>query len=157
MLRSSLRQLLKLLSETELFNDRTVAVDVSLLKVTEKVSSVTNHLLQAAAAVMVLVVVLEVLGEILDSVGKKCYLYLRRTCVALVCSVLLNNCLLFVFQHFCYSPFKNIFIKKHSRRRVNAVKQPLSENRAFDTFSIITHLFLFVKSFFEFFIIILKI
>ena len=144
---SSLRQLL--LSETKLLNDRTVAVDVGLLEITEKVSSVTNHLLQTSAAVMVLVIVLEVLGEVLDSVGKKCDLYLRRTCVALVCSVLLNNCLLFVFQHFWYSPFKNIFIKKHSKRWVNAVKQPISENRAFDTIVIIAHLILFVKGFWK--------
>jgi hypothetical protein len=39
-----------------------------------------------------------------------------------VCSILLNNCLLFVLQHFWYSPFKNIFIKKHSNRWVNVVK-----------------------------------
>ena len=121
-LRSSLRQLLKLLSKTELLYDRTVALDVGLLKVTEKVSSVTNHLLQAATAVMVLVIALKVLGEVLDSVGKKCYLYLGRTCVTLVGCVLLNNCLLFVFQHFWYSPFKNIFIKKHSNRWVNVAK-----------------------------------
>ena len=93
MLRSSLRQLLKLLSETELFNDRTVAVDVSLLKVTEKVSSVTNHLQHTAAAVMVLVVSLEVLGKVLDSVGQKCDLNLGRTCVAFVSGIFFDNSL----------------------------------------------------------------
>ena len=110
---SSLRQLLKLLSQAKLLNDRTVAFDVSLLKVTEKVSSVTNHLLQAAAAVMVLVVALKVLGEVLYSVGKKCDLYLGRTCVTLVCSILLNNCLLFVFQHFCIHLSK-IYLSKNT-------------------------------------------
>ena len=107
---SSLRQLLKLLSETELLYDCTVALNVSLLEITEKVSSVTNHLLQAAAAVMVLVVALEVLGEVLYSVGKKRDLYLRRTGVTFVSSILLNNCLLFVFQHFGIHLSKNIFI-----------------------------------------------
>ena len=110
---SSLRQLLELLSQTKLFNDRTVALDVGLLEVTEKVSSVTNHLLQAAAAVMVLVVALKVLGEVLYSVGKKCDLYLGRTCVTLVCSILLNNCLLFVFQHFCIHLSK-IYLSKNT-------------------------------------------
>ena len=46
----------RLLSQSKLLNDRTVALDVGLLEITEKVSSVTNHLLQSAAAVMVLVV-----------------------------------------------------------------------------------------------------
>ena len=101
---------IELLTETELLNDSSVALDIGLLEVAEKVSSVSYHLLKAAAAVVVLVVGLEVLGKVLDSVGKKCDLYLGRTCVALFCSVLLNNCLLFVFQHFWYSPFKNIFI-----------------------------------------------
>ena len=99
MLHSSLRQLLELLSETQLLNDSTVALDVGLLEVYKKVSSVSYHLLKSAAAVVVLVVGLEVLGKVLDSVGKKCDLYLGRTCVALMSSVLLNNCLLFVFHH----------------------------------------------------------
>ena len=101
---------MNLLSDVQLLDDSTVSLNVVLLEVAEKVSSVSYHLLKAAAAVVVLVVSLEVLGKVLDSVGKKCDLYFGRTCVALFCSVLLNNCLLFVFQHFWYSPFKNIFI-----------------------------------------------
>ena len=104
-------QLLKLLSQTELLNDRTVALDVCLLEVAEKVSSVADHLLQTSAAVVVLVIALEVLGKVLYSEGQKCDLNLGRTCVALVSSILLNNCLLFVLKH--HSGFhlsKNIFI-----------------------------------------------
>ena len=94
-LHSSLRQF-ALLSEVQLVDDRAVTLDVGLLEVAEKVSSVADHLLKSAAAVVVLVVGLEVLGEVLDSVGKKRDLYLGRTCVTLVGSVLFNNCLLFV-------------------------------------------------------------
>ncbi len=89
-----------LLSQTELFNDSSVSFDVYLLEVVEKVSSVTYHLEEAATAVVVLVVVLEVLGEVSYSVSKDSDLNLGRTCVALVGSVLLNNCLLFCCCHF---------------------------------------------------------
>ena len=88
-----------LLSQTELFNDRTVALDIGLLQVAQKISSVTNHLLQAATAVVVLVVALEVFGQILDSVGQKRDLYLGRTGVAFVCSVSCDDGLLFFFLH----------------------------------------------------------
>ena len=110
MLHSSLRQLLKLLSETQLLNDSTVARDIGLLKVCEKVSSVAYHLLKSAAAVVVLVVGLEVLGKVLDSVGQKSDLNLRRTCIALVSSVLLNNCLLFVLKHHGFFHLSFLFI-----------------------------------------------
>ena len=59
----------KLLSETELFNDCTVTVDVLLHKVVEKVTSVTNHLHHTALGVEVLLVELEMLCESLNSVN----------------------------------------------------------------------------------------
>ena len=90
----------QLLSEVQLVDDRAVTLDVGLLEVAEKVSSVADHLLKSATAVVVLVVVLEVFCKILDPVSKERDLYLGRPCVALMSSVLLNNCLLFVFQHF---------------------------------------------------------
>ena len=91
--------IMKLLSQAELLNDSTVTLDIGLLKVAKKVSSVTNHLLKASAAVMVLVIGLEMLSEVLDSVGQKRDLNLGRTGIALVSSVLLNNCQLFVLLH----------------------------------------------------------
>ena len=107
-LHSSLRPLF-LLSEVKLVDDRAVTLDISLLKVAKKVSSVTNHLEKSATAVMVLVIGLEMLGQIVDSVSKKRDLNLRRTGIALVSSILLNNSLLFVFHH-DFSPFCNICI-----------------------------------------------
>ena len=93
------RPCVALLAQVQLLDDGTVACDIGLLKVTEKVTSVTNHLQHAAAAVMVLVVSLEVLGESVDAMGKNRNLNLRGTGVTLVGRVLLNNGLLFVFQH----------------------------------------------------------
>ena len=59
----------------------------------------TNHLKKSATAVVILMVGSEVLGQVVDSVGKKCDLYLRRTCVTLVSSILLDYALLYVFHH----------------------------------------------------------
>ena len=81
-----------LLTQAELLNDSTVSFDVFLLKVCKKVSSVTYHLKKTAAAVVILVVSLEVLVERVDSVCENRDLYLGRTCVSLVCSVSFNNC-----------------------------------------------------------------
>ena len=47
----------------------------------------TNHLVKTAAAVMVLLVCLEVLGKSLYSAGEDSDLYFGRTCVVLVCAV----------------------------------------------------------------------
>ena len=81
-----------LLAQVQLLDDRAVTLDIDLLQVAQKVSSVADHLQHAAAAVVVLVVALEVLCESLDSLCEKCDLHLGRTCVALVSSISLNNC-----------------------------------------------------------------
>ena len=97
----ALRFLLQLLlSQAELFNDSSVSFDIYLLEVVEKISSVTNHLEETTAAVIVLVVALEVLGKVRNSVSKNCDLNLGRSCVTLVDGVLFNNCLLFCCCHF---------------------------------------------------------
>ena len=62
----------------------------------------TNHLLKTTAAVVILVIALEVLGKVLDSVGQKRDLNLGRTGVTLVGSVLRDDGLLFVLQHFLF-------------------------------------------------------
>ena len=52
--------LLKLFTKTEFLYDCTVAFDILLLEVVEKVSSLTNHFVHTAAAVVVVVVVFQV-------------------------------------------------------------------------------------------------
>ena len=97
--------MIALSSQTELAYDGTVALNIVVLEIVEQVSSVTDHLLKSAAAVEVVLVCLQVLSEGCDSVGQNCDLYLRRSCVSLVGSVLLDNALLFVFQHGFYFTF----------------------------------------------------
>ena len=88
-----------LLSQAELADDRAVTLDINLLQVVEQVSSVTDHLLQTAAAVEVLLVGLQVRGQVVDASGQNCDLNLGRTGVSFVSCVLLNDAELFVFLH----------------------------------------------------------
>ena len=98
---------MNLLSDVQLLDDSSVSLDVCLLEVAKKVSSVTNHLKKAATAVEVLVVVLEVCVEVVDAVCEKRDLNLGRTCVAFVCCVLLDKSLLYVLLHDVFT-FLNI-------------------------------------------------
>ena len=59
----------------------------------------TYHLLKTAAAVIVVVVCLKMLGEVLDAAREERDRYLRRTGVDLVRLVSVDNCLLFVLDH----------------------------------------------------------
>ena len=59
----------------------------------------TDHLQHAAAAVVVLVVALEVLGQRVDAMRQDRDLNLRGAGVTLVGGVLRNDSLLFFFQH----------------------------------------------------------
>ena len=90
----------QLLAQVQLLNDGAVALNVDLLQVAKKISSVADHLQHAAAAVVVLVVRLEVLGKSVDAMGKDRDLNLGRAGVTLMGSELGNNGLLFVLQHF---------------------------------------------------------
>ena len=89
----------QLLAQVQLLNDGAVTLNVDLLQVAQKVSSVADHLQHAAAAVVVLVVRLEVLGKSVDAMGKDRDLNLRGAGVTLVRSVGSDNGLLFVLQH----------------------------------------------------------
>lgn len=113
-----------LLSQTELFNDSSVSFDIDLLEVIEEVSPVTDHFEQAATAVIVLVVVLEVLGEVGYSVSKYSYLNLGRARVTLVGRILLDNCLLFLCCHF------RIHLSKIKFLQIRSAPQPSGEIRA---------------------------
>ena len=62
----------------------------------------TDHLEKSAAAVMILVVGLEMLGQVVDPVGKDRDLYLGGTGVTLVGGVLFDNAL---FDFCCHDVF----------------------------------------------------
>ena len=88
-----------LLAQTQLGNDGAVALDILLLEVVEQISSLTNHLQQTAAGVMVLLMNLHMLGQVVDPLGEDRDLHLCRTGIGLVGSVVSNNSLLFLLEH----------------------------------------------------------
>ena len=88
-----------LFADAETLDQGTVALNVDAHEVVEQISSLANHLQQAAAAVVILLVGLQVLGEVVDSLGENGNLNLRGTRVALVGRILFDNCGLFFLQH----------------------------------------------------------
>ena len=104
----------KLLTDTESLDGSSVSLDVVVLEILEKVSSLTDHLEQTASGVVVLLVCLEVFCEVTDPSCKDSDLYLGRACVGLVSSVGFDHSRLFVFsEHFHYLFLKYFPLKKN--------------------------------------------
>ena len=89
----------RLLTDAQSRDDGTVSLDIYLGQVVEQRAALTDHLEEAAAGVMVLLVDLEVLGEVVDSPGEKSDLYLGRAGVTLMSRILLHDSKLFFLQH----------------------------------------------------------
>ena len=77
-----------LLTDAELVDDGAIALVVRLLEVVEKAAAPADELQKTAAAVMVLRVRLEVLGQIGDSIREKRNLRFRGASVAFMDGVL---------------------------------------------------------------------
>ena len=92
-------KMIKLLADTETGDDGTVTLDVGFDEVVEKTLSLTDHLEKAASGVVVVLVLLQVLGEVVDSLGEDRDLHFGRTGVALVNGVLFDDGFFFCFQH----------------------------------------------------------
>ena len=93
-----------LLSDAELCDAGSVALDILLGKVVEKTAALTDHLVHAKTAVVILLVDLEVLGQLSDALREDGDLDLRGTGVVLVGLVVLDNNGLLVFgNHFLRS------------------------------------------------------
>ena len=96
-----------LLTQAELCDDRTIAVDVLLGKIVQKASALTDHHQKAAAGMVVVLVDAKVLGELVDPGGQNSDLDLGRTGVAGMGRVLLDDSSLFFFAHHSvFPPFK---------------------------------------------------
>lgn len=72
----------RLSTQTERLDDGTVAVDVALVEIVKQCAALTYQLCQGTGRNMVLVVFLEVLCHVGDTVGEQCNLALGRTGVA---------------------------------------------------------------------------
>ena len=67
----------KLLSQTKFLDQFTVALDVDLLQIGKKSSSVSDHDEQSASGVMVLLMALKVFIELVDALCEEGDLYFR--------------------------------------------------------------------------------
>src|SRR5690606_11378139 len=83
-----------LLTQTQLLDQRVVARHILLLEVGEQATALVDHHQQTAARVVVLVVILEVLGQVADPFGKDRDLHFGRTRVTLRAGVIGNDFLL---------------------------------------------------------------
>lgn len=75
-------------------DNRAVALDVDALHVIEHAPTLTDQLEEATAAVVILLVRLEVLGEVVDATGEQRDLDFRGTGVALVQCMLRDDVLI---------------------------------------------------------------
>ena len=78
-------------------DDRAVTFDVGAVKVVEQAAALTDHLVHAKTAVIVLRMDFQVLGELTDALGEDGDLDLGGSGVGLVSAVVLDNGGLLVF------------------------------------------------------------
>jgi hypothetical protein len=99
-----------LLAEFEFLDQRAITLEVAALEIVEQTTTLTYHLEEAAPAVMVLLVGLEVVGEGRDTRREERDLDLRGARVAIVLGVLGDDGL-FVFSSDCHVnhlPYRSI-------------------------------------------------
>jgi hypothetical protein len=75
-------------AETKLLDERSVGGQVASLQIGEQPTAGPDHLEQTAAAVMVLQVGPEVVGERVDPLGEQGHLHLGGSCISVVGPVL---------------------------------------------------------------------
>mgnify|MGYP000809117626 CR=1 FL=1 len=80
--------LTQLLAQAKLGAYLTIALDVGLFKIVLKAAAAADHLEQATAGMVVVLVLLEVLVQVVDALSQQSDLYLGGTGVALVNRVL---------------------------------------------------------------------
>ena len=100
----------RLVPEAKLLDERPVSRQVASLEVGQQPAAGPDHLQQPAAAVMILGVGSEVIGEGVDPLGEQGHLYLGRTGIAFV-GLMLGRHRLLVEAHAAWCP------RKRSARR----------------------------------------
>ena len=89
----------RLLAEAERIDQLAVGVEVRALEVVKELAAARNHAKQAAAAVVILGVHLEVLGKVVDAGREKSDLDFRRAGIAFGALELSNDLRLGQFRH----------------------------------------------------------
>lgn len=71
-----------LLAQAEALNQRAIAIDVRALEVVQQLATAAHHAQQTAAGMVILYVLFEVTGEVVDACGQQGHLDFGRTRVA---------------------------------------------------------------------------
>ena len=100
-----------LLTDAQLGDDGAVALDILGHQVVQQLAALTDHLIQAAAAVVVVDVHLQVLSELVDAGGENGDLHLGGAGIGLVGAVGLDDGRLFVLANHGNSTFQNVLSK----------------------------------------------
>src|SRR3954470_10046123 len=108
----------RLLTQAERAHDFAIALDIGALQVIEKPTTLSHELQQAAARVVVLLVHLEVLGQVLDALAEQRNLNLGRTRVSLVRAELGDRRRLGLWSEGHVLPFEFLFERASIRTTV---------------------------------------
>ena len=90
---------LDVVADAQAFDENAVLLDVAVLDVLQQTAALTDEHHEATASVVVLLVNLQMLGEVADALGKNCHLHLGAAGVVLVFAIL--------FDELCYALFGN--------------------------------------------------
>ena len=89
----------KLLTQTQLRNQRTITLDVNTLEVLKHIAALTDHQQQTAMGMVILRMGLEVVLEVLDARSPQRVLNVRGAAGALVTSIFLDDSFLHCLIH----------------------------------------------------------
>ena len=81
----------RLLTQAESLDEFTITIDVLVVKILKELTTATYQLGQRTSSTEVLVVLLQVLGEVLNAISEQGYLALNRTGILGVLAVLAEN------------------------------------------------------------------
>lgn len=95
-----------LLAQAKLLDERSVAFEILLHEVVQQTSSLSDQHEQSTARVMIVLVGLEVLCEVVDTLGEYGNLNLGCSGIVLVLTVLLDKCgAIFFREHWLATPY----------------------------------------------------
>jgi len=80
-----------LMTQLELLGDGLITADIRIMQIIEQTPALPDHHQQPATRTMVLVVALQVAGQVVNPLGQQRYLDVRRTSVLLVQLELVNR------------------------------------------------------------------
>ena len=99
----------RLLADAQLGDERAITLHILALEIVQQAAALTDHPVEAAGRVLVLGILLQVSGQILDAAGEDGDLDLRGAGVVFVGAVGVDDLgLLLLAKHSVFPPFQNV-------------------------------------------------